>query len=201
MSDEAWKTTPLTGAHRALGGRLVAFAGYQMPVQYPPGVLKEHLWTREKAGLFDVSHMGPAFLDVIARTGDEEANHAAAAADIEPLVSGDIAGLKPGQIRYTLLLNREGGIVDDLMIGRPVSPGGQGRLYLVVNAGTKEADFAAIVAAAGDRARLTRADDRALIALQGPAAADVLTAILPASAELSFMTFDKMDFEGHTLIV
>ena len=201
MSDEALKTTSLTAAHRALGGRLVAFAGYQMPVQYPMGVLKEHLWTRERAGLFDVSHMGPAFLDVIARTGDEEANHAAVAAVIEPLVSGDIAGLKPGQLRYTLLLNREGGIVDDLMIGRPSSPGRQGRLYLVVNAGTKEADFAAIAAAAGDRARLTRADDRALIALQGPAAVEVLAPLLPGSADLSFMTFDRMTFEDHTLIV
>jgi len=201
VSDEALKTTPLTGAHRALGGRLVAFAGYDMPVQYPLGVLKEHLWTRQKAGLFDVSHMGPAFLDVIARTGDGEANHAAAAAVIEPLVSGDIAGLKPGQLRYTLLLNRDGGILDDLMIGRPVSPGRQGLLYIVVNAGTKEADFAAIAAAAGDRARLTRADDRALIALQGPAAAEVLAPILPPSADLSFMTFNRMIFEDHTLIV
>ncbi len=201
MSDEALKTTPLTAAHRALGGRLVAFAGYQMPVQYPMGILKEHLWTREKAGLFDVSHMGPAFLEVIARTGDEEANHAGVAAVIEPLVSGDIAGLGPGRMRYTLLLNREGGIVDDLMIGRPLSPGRQGTLYIVVNAGSKEADFAAIAAAAGDRARLTRADDRALIALQGPAAADVLAPILPPSADLSFMTFDRMTFEDHTLIV
>ncbi|MGI8841045.1 MAG: glycine cleavage system aminomethyltransferase GcvT [Caulobacteraceae bacterium] len=201
MSDEALKTTPLTAAHRALGGRLVAFAGYAMPVQYPAGILKEHLWTREKAGLFDVSHMGPAFLDVIARTGDEEANHAAAAAVIEPLVSGDIAGLKRGQLRYTLRLDRDGGFLDDLRIGRPASPGRQGMLYMVVNAGTKATDFAAIAAAAGDRARLTRADDRALIALQGPAAAEVLGPILPASSDLSFMTFDRMSFEGHTLIV
>jgi aminomethyltransferase len=201
VPDEVLKTTPLTAAHRALGGRLVAFAGYEMPVQYPRGILKEHLWTRDKAGLFDVSHMGPAFLNVIARTGDGEANHAAAAAVVEPLISGDIAGLKPGQLRYTLLLNREGGIVDDLMIGRPLSPARQGMLYIVVNAGTKDADFAAIVAAAGDRARLTRADDRALVALQGPAAAEVLSAILPPAAELRFMTFDRVDFEGHALIV
>jgi aminomethyltransferase len=87
------------------------------------------------------------------------------------------------------------------MIGRPVSPARQGMLYIVVNAGSKEADFAALVAAAGDRARLTRADDRALIALQGPAVAEVLGGILPQSAELRFMTFDRMDFEGHALIV
>ncbi len=122
MSDEALKTTVLTGAHRAAGGRMVAFAGYDMPVQYPAGILKEHLWTREHAGLFDVSHMGPAFLDLLSRTGDGEADHAAVAALIEPLVSGDIAGLKPGQLRYTLLLNENGGILDDLMIGRPHQP-------------------------------------------------------------------------------
>ena len=201
MSDEDLKTTPLTAAHRTLGARLVAFAGYAMPLQYPRGILKEHLWTREKAGLFDVSHMGPAFLNVIARTGDGEANHAAAAAVVEPLICGDIRGLKPGQLRYTLLLNKEGGILDDLVIGRPMSPARQGMLYLVVNAGTKETDFAAIVTAAGDRARLTRADDRALMALQGPAAGEVLAAILPASADLTFMTFDRVDFEGHALIV
>ncbi len=201
MSDEDLKTTPLTAAHRALGGRLVAFAGYAMPLQYPRGILKEHLWTREKAGLFDVSHMGPAFLNVIARTGDEEANHAAAAAVVEPLICGDIVGLKPGQLRYTLLLNKDGGIVDDLIVGRPLSPARQGMLYIVVNAGTKEADFDALVAVAGDRARLTRADDRALMALQGPAAADVLSAILPQSAGLRFMTFDRMNFEDHALIV
>jgi aminomethyltransferase len=201
VSDEVLKNTPLTGAHRALGGRLVAFAGYAMPLNYRDGILKEHLWTREKAGAFDVSHMGPAFLEVIARTGDGEANHAAAAAVIEPLVSGDIAGLKPGQLRYTLFLERDGGILDDLVIGRPASPGRQGLLYVVVNAGTKETDFSAIAAAAGDRARLTRADDRALIALQGPAAAEVLGPILPASADLTFMTFDRMSFEGHALIV
>lgn len=201
MSDEALKSTPLTAAHRGLGGRMVAFAGYAMPVQYPRGILKEHLWTREFAGAFDVSHMGPAFLELTARSGDREADHRAVAALAEALVCGDIIGLKPGQLRYTLLLNAAGGIVDDLMIGRPSSPGRQGMLYLVVNAATKGADFAALAASAGDRARLIRADDRALIALQGPAAAEVLTEILPQAADLRFMTFDRMDFLGHTLIV
>ena len=105
MSDEALKSTPLTAAHRGLGGRMVAFAGYAMPVQYPRGILKEHLWTREHAGAFDVSHMGPAFLELTARSGDREADHRAVAALAEALVCGDIIGLKPGQLRYTLLLN------------------------------------------------------------------------------------------------
>ena len=201
MSDEALKSTALASAHRAAGGRMVAFAGYDMPVQYPAGILKEHLWTREHAGAFDVSHMGPAFLDLLSRTNDGDANHAAVAALIEPLVSGDIAGLKPGQLRYTLLLDASGGILDDLMIGQPINPFSQGRLYIVVNAGCKEADFALIADAAGESAMLSRADDRALIALQGPDAADVLTALLPGAADLSFMTYARTDFEGHDLRV
>src|SRR5260221_547224 len=98
---------------------MVPFAGYAMPVQYPTGILAEHKWTREHAGLFDVSHMGPSFLTLSARSGDSDADHTAIAAVIEPLVCGDIRGLKPGQIRYTLLLNDNGGIIDDLMIARP----------------------------------------------------------------------------------
>ncbi|MEP6967397.1 MAG: glycine cleavage system aminomethyltransferase GcvT [Pseudomonadota bacterium] len=201
MSDQALKSTLLTAAHRELGGRMVAFAGYSMPVQYPLGVLKEHLWTREHAGVFDVSHMGPAFLELTARSGDREADHRAVAALAEARVCGDIRSLAPGQLRYTLLLNSTGGVADDLMIGRPLSPGRQGMLYIVVNAATKDADFAALASAAGDRARLIRADDRALIALQGPAAADVLGEILPQASDLSFMTFDRVDFQGHALIV
>jgi aminomethyltransferase len=180
---------------------MVAFAGYDMPVQYPAGILKEHLWTREHAGAFDVSHMGPAFLDLLSRMTDGEANHAAVSALIEPLVSGDIAGLKPGQLRYTLLLDGSGGILDDLMIGRPINPYSQGRLYIVVNAGCKEADFTQIAQAAGDAALLSRADDRALIALQGPDASDVLAKILPLSTGLTFMTYGRTDFEGHDLRV
>jgi len=118
---------------------MVPFAGYAMPVQYAEGILKEHLWTRAHAGAFDVSHMGPAFLELNAKTGDGAADHAAVAAVAERLVSGDIAGLRPGQLRYTLLLNDTGGIVDDLMVGRPLRPERQGMLYIVVNAGTKEA--------------------------------------------------------------
>src|SRR5690606_22413843 len=132
-SAEALKITPLNERHLASGGRMVSFAGYALPVQYPSGIMAEHKWTREHAGLFDVSHMGPSSLVLNNPTGDAEADHAAVAALVEPLICGDILGLKPGQIRYTLLLNSDGGILDDLMIGR--SPVLGGALYIVVNAG------------------------------------------------------------------
>jgi aminomethyltransferase len=198
---EALKTTPLTEAHVAAGARMVPFAGYSMPVQYADGVLKEHLWTREHAGAFDVSHMGPAFLALRQPSGDPEADHAAISALIEPLICGDIRGLKRGQLRYTLLLNEDGGILDDLMIGRPVWDERQGMLQVVVNAGTKEADFARIAAAAGDKAELRRADDRALIAVQGPEAAAVVKDIIPEAAELTFMTFRRVEWRGEGLSV
>ncbi|MEO8811711.1 MAG: glycine cleavage system aminomethyltransferase GcvT [Caulobacteraceae bacterium] len=201
MSDPALKTTCLTADHRARGARMAPFAGYDMPVSFPMGVLKEHLWTREHAGVFDVSHMGPAFLDLVTPTGDAEADHRAVSAIVETLVSSDIAGLEPGRLRYTLLLNAEGGMEDDLMIGRPAEAQPTGRLYIVVNAATKDADFAAIAAAAGGRARLTRADDRALIAVQGPEAQEAVGAILPDAAALTFMSFAAMAFEGEQLLV
>lgn len=185
MSDQALKSTPLTEAHRAAGARMVAFAGYAMPVQYADGVLKEHLWTREHVGLFDVSHMGPAYLQLRRPSGDPAADHAAVAALLEPLVCGDLRALRRGQLRYTLLLNSEGGILDDLMVGRPDER--QGTLYLVVNAATKEDDFTRIAAAAGDDADLVRADEGALIAVQGPQAEAVVGAILPEATALSFM--------------
>jgi aminomethyltransferase len=195
------KTTPLTEAHQALGAKMVPFAGYSMPVQYADGVLKEHLWTREHAGLFDVSHMGPAFLVLDQPSGDPEADHAAVAALVEPLISGDIKGLKRGQLRYTLLLNDQGGILDDLMIGRPVWEDRQGMLQIVVNAATKEADFARIAAAAAGKATLKRADDRALIAVQGPQAVEVVGRLLPEARELTFMTFRRIDWQGQGLSV
>src|SRR5690606_4959703 len=151
------KTVLLNDRHVALGGRMVPFSGYSMPVQYPSGIIAEHKWTREHAGLFDVSHMGPSFLRLNRTSGDVDADHQAVAAVVEPLVCGDIKGLKPGQIRYTLLLNDAGGVLDDLMIARPADPAAAGSLYIVVNAGTKEADFARIAAAAGEKATLERA--------------------------------------------
>src|SRR5262245_47632717 len=116
--------TPLHDLHVALGARMVPFAGYEMPVQYAPGILKEHLHTRAHAGLFDVSHMGQALL-----VGPD---HATAAAALETLVPADILGLAPGQQRYTQLLNADGGIIDDLMVTRPASGEDDGRLLLVV---------------------------------------------------------------------
>jgi aminomethyltransferase len=145
--------------------------------------------------------MGPAFLELAAKTGDPEADHAAIAAIAETLVCGDIKGLKPGQLRYTLLLNEAGGMIDDLMIGRPLRPDRAGMLYVVVNAGTKDGDFALFKKAAADAARLTRADDRALIALQGPEAAAVLADIVPEANDLTFMTFRRVEHHGMGLVV
>lgn len=197
---ETLKTVVLNDKHVELGGRMVPFAGYSLPVQYPAGIIAEHKWTREHAGLFDVSHMGPSFLMLNERSGDAEADHTVIAGLVEPLVCGDLVALKPGQLRYTLLLNESGGTLDDLMIGR--SPTFAGGLYIVVNAATKDADFARIEAAAGDRATLQRADDNyALLALQGPEAADVLDALVPGVAELTFMTYGAFDWQQDKVFV
>ena len=193
-SNEDLKQTPLYERHVTAGGRIVPFGGYALPVQYPSGIMAEHKWTREQAGLFDVSHMGPSFLSLNAPSGDPEADHAAIAAVIEPLICGDIAGLKPGQMRYTLLLNDKGGAIDDLMVGRLAdSPG---TLYVVVNAGTKENDFALIAAAAGDKADLRRVDDDGLLALQGPEAVDVMASLVPEATQLGFMQVREFDWNG-----
>jgi len=188
MDEAERKLLPLDALHRAAGAKFGVFAGYDMPILYPAGLIAEHGWTREKAGLFDVSHMGPCFLSLKAdgKTGD--AAHAAIAAAIERLVPSDIAGLKPGQIRYSVLLNESGGALDDLMIARPAAPDRQGMLYIVVNAGCKDADWALMEARLGAEATLTRADDRALLALQGPQAEAALEQIVPGVAAMGFMT-------------
>jgi aminomethyltransferase len=193
--------TPLAATHRALGARMVPFAGYAMPVQYPTGIIAEHKWTREHAGLFDVSHMGPSFLMLADKSGDIEADHAAIAAIIEPLVTADVRGLKPGQVRYTLLLDHGGGILDDLMVARPRDLAWSGTLYVVVNAGTKDADFARIAAAAGAKARLNRSDSFALLALQGPEAAAVMRDLVPAAADLGFMTYGSFGYGATKLLI
>ena len=173
MADDApLKTTPLDALHRALGAKMVPFAGYAMPVQYPMGILNEHLHTRAAAGLFDVSHMGQAKL-----------LGADAAAALETLVPGDLLVLKEGSTRYTQLTNDEGGILDDLMATKR-----NDGLYLVVNAACKDQDFARIAAKIGARAKLARLDDRALLALQGPHAAAVMLRLAPDSAGQKFMT-------------
>ena len=199
MSDASLKTVVLDAKHVAAGGRMVPFSGYSLPVQYPTGIMAEHKWTREHAGLFDVSHMGPSFLTLDNPPADAEAAHAAVAALVEPLVCGDIKGLKLGQIRYTLLLNTEGGALDDLMIAR--SPLFPGSLYIVVNAGTKEGDFALIEKAAAGKAKFTRADNGALLALQGPEAVAVLSAIVPGVEDLGFMTYAPFQWNGDKLII
>ena len=179
MSDTL-KTTPLNAAHRALGARMVGFGGYDMPVQYE-GVLAEHRWTREHAGLFDVSHMGQARI-----TGPD------AIAQFERFVPGDYAILKDGKQKYSLLLNANGGIMDDLMAGKPDHDG----LYVVVNAGNKDADFAHLAANLSGDATLTILDDRALLAIQGPEAAEVMAAHEPALAEMGFMDSARLMLFG-----
>ncbi len=180
--DASLKTTPLHALHVSLGAKMVPFAGYDMPVNYPLGVLKEHIHTRTHAGLFDVSHMGQATLkgaDVVAA--------------LETLVPGDLAGLKPGQIRYTLLLNEDGGIIDDLMVTKTDQAD---TLFLVVNAACKDGDFAHIAAKLAGKATLTRHEDKALLALQGPAAAAALATFIPAAAGMEFMTSREDSFDG-----
>jgi aminomethyltransferase len=170
--------TPLHGRHVALGARMVPFAGYDMPVQYPTGIIAEHQWTREAAGLFDVSHMGQAWL--VPADGRFET----AAAALEALVPADIAALSVRQQRYTQFTNEAGGTLDDLMVTRMED----GSLYLVVNAGCKEADYAHLAAHLPSNVALKRRDDLALLALQGPQAMAVLASHDPALAEMAFMT-------------
>ncbi|GAB3272079.1 glycine cleavage system aminomethyltransferase GcvT [Parahaliea aestuarii] len=177
--------TPLYDLHRELGGKMVPFAGYAMPVQYAPGVKKEHLHTREQAGLFDVSHMGQLLL-----RGD------GAAAALEALVPVDIIDLPPGKQRYALFTNDAGGLLDDLMVTNFGDC-----LYLVVNAACKEQDIAHLEASLPGDVRLERLDDRALVALQGPAAAAVMARLAPATAEMVFMDSRRMAIAGQDCFI
>jgi aminomethyltransferase len=179
------RRTPLYDLHVEMGGKIVPFAGYEMPVQFE-GVKPEHLWTREQAGLFDVSHMGPCFLFLKEGLGEAGA-HEKIAALLERLVPSDITALKPGQGRLTVLLNEEGGILDDLIVTRMPEPALEGMLYIVVNGAVKAQDWALIEETLGGEAVLQRADDRILVALQGPLAEAVITPHFPEAAELSFM--------------
>ena len=156
------KQTPLHALHVARGARMVPFAGYDMPVQYADGILAEHKHARSAAGLFDVSHMGQAFL--------AGADHETVARALEALVPADIVNLAPGRQRYTQLTDEDGGILDDLMVTRSADPAEDGVLLLVVNAASKEADYAHIAAQLPAGVRLLRAEHRALIAVQGPKA-------------------------------
>lgn len=180
--------TPLHQLHVEAGAKMVPFAGYDMPVQYPTGVLTEHNWTRSEAGLFDVSHMGQAF--VVGPSWE------ATAKAIEALVPADILNLKPGQQRYSQLTAEDGGILDDLMITRSAYAGHEGWAYLVVNAGCKDQDFAHIAPRLPAGVTLKPDATLALIALQGPKAADVLDALIPGIAATPFMTFVETKLDG-----
>ena len=166
------RRTPFYALHVARGAKMVPFAGYEMPVQYPTGIIAEHLHTRAQAGLFDVSHMGQVSL------------HGATAAMVETLVPGDIAALGEWRMRYSLLLNDAGGIIDDLMVLRV-----GGALQLVVNAATKEGDVAHLRDRFGGKVDIELHDDRALLALQGPAAVTVLARLAgPAVMTMPFLS-------------
>jgi aminomethyltransferase len=182
--------TPLHDCHVALGARMVPFAGYEMPVQYADGVLKEHLWTRERAGLFDVAHMGLAYLHAA------DNSHDTVARALETLVPADILSLPPGRQRYTQLLNGEGGIIDDLMVARSADAAHEGWLYLVVNAARKAVDFAHMKASLPPGVELVPSDQFALVALQGPAAEDVLSRFDPGVRELAFMAAGRIVIDG-----
>jgi aminomethyltransferase len=187
-SDDPLLHTPLHAEHVALGARMVPFAGYSMPVQYPAGILTEHNWTREHAGLFDVSHMGQAALG--------GPDHETTARALETLIPADIVNLKPGQQRYSQLLNENGGILDDLMVTRPTTDEEKGYIYLVVNASMKEADYTHIQARLPDGITLVPGEDRALLALQGPSAEGVLARLGSDAVSLSFMMSGWFEIAG-----
>ncbi|MDH3661081.1 MAG: glycine cleavage system aminomethyltransferase GcvT [Alphaproteobacteria bacterium] len=170
-SDDIPKRTPLHDLHVELGGKLVDFAGWSLPVQYAAGIMAEHRHCREQAGLFDVSHMG----QVIIRGAD-------AANAFERLVPGNIDGLMVGNARYTVFTNDQGGVLDDLIVSRT-----EDGLFVVVNAGCRDADIAHMRAHLKSDFEVEELTDPALLALQGPAAVDLLKEHAPAAADLAFM--------------
>ncbi|AIL63401.1 glycine cleavage system aminomethyltransferase GcvT [Pseudomonas alkylphenolica] len=182
MSTETLLKTPLHALHLELGARMVPFAGYDMPVQYPLGVMKEHLHSRDQAGLFDVSHMGQIRL-----TG------ANAAKALETLVPVDIIDLPVGMQRYAMFTNEQGGILDDLMVANL----GNDELFLVVNAACKDQDLAHLRKHIGEQCQIQPLfEERALLALQGPAAVKVLERLAPAVAQMTFMQFQPVQLLG-----
>lgn len=178
-------TTPLFELHQQLGARMVPFAGYSMPVQYPQGLMAEHLHTRKAASLFDVSHMGQLLL----RGPD-------AATALETLMPVDVIGLELHRQRYGLLLNEQGGILDDLML---VNRGDD--LFLIVNGACKRTDIAHIQSHIAQRCEVTPLPEQALLALQGPLAAAALERLLPGVSALVFMSGHYFDWQGHSLYV
>ncbi|APR05861.1 aminomethyltransferase [Thauera chlorobenzoica] len=184
-SDAPLLRTPLYDLHVSLGAKMVPFAGYAMPVQYPSGIIKEHTHTRTQAGLFDVSHMGQVFL-----VGPE------AAAALETLVPVDIIDLPQGMQRYALFTNDTGGVMDDLMVANFGD-----RLFVVVNAACKAQDIAHMQKHLSGRCKVEVLDDRALLALQGPAAATVLARLAPEVARMVFMNSLTVNLLGVSCYV
>lgn len=182
------KRTVLYDLHVELGARMVPFAGYEMPVQYPMGVLKEHLHTRERAGLFDVSHMGQILL--APKSGCIED----AALALERLVPVDLLGLAEGRQRYALFTNESGGIIDDLMVANRGD-----HLFVVVNAACKDADLAHLRAHLSDTCDIAAVTDRALLALQGPATETAMARLVPDVADLRFMDVAIRRWDGVEL--
>ncbi|WP_203008028.1 glycine cleavage system aminomethyltransferase GcvT [Pseudomonas paraversuta] len=182
MSTEQLLKTPLHALHLELGARMVPFAGYDMPVQYPLGVMKEHQHTREHAGLFDVSHMGQILL-----------SGADAARALETMVPVDIIDLPVGMQRYAMFTNEQGGILDDLMVANL----GNDQLFLVVNAACKDQDLAHLRKHLGKYCDIQPLfEERALLALQGPAAVTVLQGLAPEVASMTFMQFAPVTLLG-----
>jgi aminomethyltransferase len=184
-ADSALEHTPLHALHLELGAKMAPFAGYTMPINYPLGILQEHLHTRAKAGLFDVSHMGQVAL----RGAD-------AAAALESLVPVDVVGLGPGRQRYAMFTAGDGGILDDFMVANAGD-----HLFLVVNAACKKQDLAHLQAGVGERCRVEPLDGRGLLALQGPAAARVLGRLAPQAEALVFMSAADIDIDGAPCFV
>ena len=182
VASDRLKHTPLYQLHLDLGARMVPFAGYEMPVQYPNGILKEHLHVRAAAGLFDVSHMGQ--FEIRSRNGDSEG----VARALESVVPMDIVGLAPGRQRYALLTNEHGGIRDDLMIARLGD-----RFLIVANAACKDADEVYLREAMSHACTIERLEDRALVALQGPGAEAALAGLAPDVRSMRFMDFRTTD--------
>ena len=184
------KHTPLYALHVRLGARMTPFAGYEMPVQYPTGIVKEHLYTRSAAGLFDVSHMG----QIAIRPRSGRLTDAALA--LETLVGADILALAEGRQRYALFTNATGGILDDLMVAHL-----DDHLRLVVNAACKEADAAHLITSLSATCSVEPLQDRALLALQGPAAEAVLAALAPEVRSMRFMDVRVLRLLGATCVV
>lgn len=182
--------TPLYDFHVEYGAKLVPFAGYEMPVQYPLGVMNEHKHCRTKAGLFDVSHMGQVLIK------PKSGNIEDACLALETLVPMDICALKPGRQRYAFFTNGEGGILDDLMVANRGD-----HLFLVVNAACKDADIAHMRDHLSETCEISVIEDRALIALQGPDAEKVLSSLIPSMADLKFMDVVIVDYDGIELWV